>query len=361
MFSKKNNKIRILSFVLMIGILSGCSGVDIKTENQVEKNEIVKDEISYERSEFVLGTIVSVKIFEDGSEAILNEIYEKLTEIEDRMSFNSTSSEVLDINAKAGETFVIVSEDTFEVVKSAVDFAEKSEGRFDPTIGPLVQLWGIGSEGAAVPLKPELHEALDLIDWKLIEFNGSETSIKLNKRNMEIDLGAIAKGYASDEVVRILKEHSVSRGIINLGGNVFAYGEKVDGSPWRIGVQNPFSSRGAYIGIIEIKNKSVVTSGIYERFFEEEGKRYHHILNPETGYPVEGALASVTIISDNSMAADALSTILFAAGVEEGKKILKTYYPDVDAVFVTHDKQVFTTDMTDYNVNWTDDTFNIQP
>ncbi|WP_430883690.1 FAD:protein FMN transferase [Fusibacter sp. JL216-2] len=359
-------KIMSISLALLL-LLAGCTAQDkntnteksTETGHQTQKQENHEKKDSYERSEFVLGTIVTVKLFEDGSEAILDKVFERMTEIENHMSFNSSQSEVISINDAAGKNPVQVSEDTYDVIDTAIKFASQSEGQFDPTIGPLVKLWGIGSEGAAVPSDRDREKALELTDWNEVELNGYEKSVYLKKEDMMLDLGAIAKGYASDEVVRILKEASVSRAIINLGGNVYAYGEKADGSPWRIGIQNPFSARGEYIGIIELKNKSVVTSGIYERFFEADGKKYHHLLNTETGFPIENELASVTIISESSINADAMSTILFSEGVEGGLAYLEKYHPEVDAVFITKDKDVYSTDLSEYEVKWTDASFEI--
>lgn len=337
----------------MILALAGCNAQEPAPSEGGSKDE-------YSRSEFVVGTIVSVKIFEDGSEAVLDDIFARLAEIEARMSFNTKESEIKDINAAAGKNPVVVSQDTFDVVERAVEFAEESHGLFDPTIGPLVQLWGIGSEAAAIPSDTDRLAAIELIDWMNVELDPDTLEVYLKEEGMELDLGAIAKGYASDEVVRILKENGVSRGIINLGGNVFAYGEKEDGSAWRIGVQNPFSTRGEYIAILDVKNKTVVTSGIYERFFEEDGVRYHHILDTQTGYPVENNLASVTVVTDNSMNADAMSTILFSAGIEEGMEYIKAYHPDVVAIFVTKDRKVYTTDLSAYDIKWTDESFELQ-
>lgn len=345
-----------VTFLIIILLSTGCiaeSGDD-GDGTKAEKKDI------YKRSEFVLGTIVTVKIFEDGSEEVLNQIFSRLSEIEDRMSFNSKVSQVIDINKSAGINAVKVSDDTFNVISTAIDFANKSDGKFDPTIGQLVKLWGIGSEEAAIPSDVDRDNAVQLTDWNNVELDESEKNVYLKKKGMEIDLGAIAKGYASDEVIRILKDYQVKSGIINLGGNVYAYGEKRDGSAWRIGIQNPFSTRGEYLGIVNLKNKSVVTSGIYERYFEVEGVRYHHILDTKTGYPVENELASVTVIAESSINADAISTILFVAGVQEGLAFLKEYYPGVDAIFVTRDKEVYTTDLNEYSFKWTDDTFQIK-
>jgi len=357
-----NKKIGILLLVVML-TLSGCQAQANKdqTKNQTQNQTQNISNETYQRSEFVLGTIVSVKIFEDGSEAVLDEIFSRLEEIELRMSFNAAESEVKDVNAAAGKNPIKVSEDTFDVISASIEFAEISDGRFDPTIGPLVQLWGIGSENAKIPTDQERDIATQLIDWKQVDLDKYDKSIYLKNPDMELDLGAIAKGYASDEVVRILKENNVDRGIINLGGNVYAYGEKIDGSPWRIGIQNPLSDRGEYIGIVDLKNKSVVTSGIYERYFEEDGVRYHHLLDTSTGFPIKTDLASVTIITESSIRADALSTILFVAGVEDGITLLEQHFPETEAIFVTLDKHVYSTGLEDLEVEWTDDSFEVMP
>lgn len=352
-------RLGIILFIVAFAI-TGCAaqsaeGAQVKgtSELKSEKKDI------YDRSEFVLGTIVSIRLFEDGSEEALDIVFDRMAEIEERMSFNSNESEVIEVNEAAGISPVIVSEDTFEVISAAIEFADKSGGKFDPTIGPLVKLWGIGSEDASVPSDSDRKNAVQLANWKDVELNSSDFSIFLREENMELDLGAIAKGYASDEAVRLLKDNNISRAIINLGGNVYAFGEKADSSPWKIGIQNPFSTRGEYIGIVSLKNKSVVTSGVYERYFEQDGVKYHHILDSKTGFPVDNELASVTIISESSINADAMSTVLFAAGVEEGLKFIERYYPDVDAIFVTKDKNVYSTGLDAYNVEWTDGNFTV--
>lgn len=352
-------KLHIIVLVLLF-VLTGCSS-SIESEGSVDKNtassQSQKD--SYEKSEFVLGTIVTVKIFEDGSEAVLDEIFERLNEIESKMSFNSSASEVIEVNEAAGIEPVIVSDDTYEVIEKAIEFADQSQGKFDPTIGPLVDLWGIGSERAAIPSDTDLQNALDKIGWMKVELKGYEKSIYLTEEDMKLDLGAIAKGYASDEVVRILRDKNIGRAIINLGGNVYAFGEKQDGSPWRIGIQNPFSTRGEYLGILSVKTKSVVTSGIYERYFEQDGKRYHHILSSNTGYPVDNELASVTVITESSIDADALSTVLFASGTEDGIAFLKKYHPEIGAAFVTKDNKIYGYNLEQFDVEWTDSEFEI--
>ena len=157
-----------------------------------------------------------------------------------------------------------------------------------------------------------------------------------------IDLGSIAKGYAADEISRILTENNVNSAIIDLGGNIYAHGIKPSGQDWNIGIQNPFSTRGDIIGVLKVKNKTVVTSGIYERYIEKDGVKYHHLLNPNTGYPFENNIAGVSIITDKSIDADALSTTVFAKGLEEGLKFVETL-PNVDAIFITKDNKVYIT------------------
>jgi thiamine biosynthesis lipoprotein len=157
---------------------------------------------------------------------------------------------------------------------------------------------------------------------------------------MKVDLGAIAKGYAADEVARILKENGVKHAIINLGGNVMTIGGNPNGKPWRIGIQDPYNPRGEYLGILPIKDKTVVTSGTYERYFIENGKRYHHILDPDTGYPTDNKLDSVSIITDKSIDGDGLSTSTLLLGLDEGMKLIEKL-ENVEAIFVTSDKQVY--------------------
>ena len=160
---------------------------------------------------------------------------------------------------------------------------------------------------------------------------------------MEVDLGSIAKGYAADEVVKILKQEGIRSAIIDLGGNIYALGSKNSDNNWKVGIQDPFSDRGKVIGAVEVFDKTVVTSGIYERFIEEDGVRYHHILNPKTGYPYETDIAGVSIIADNSIDADALSTLTSTKGVKEGLKFVENL-DNVNAIFITNDKKIYLTE-----------------
>ncbi|MDI3535253.1 MAG: FAD:protein transferase, partial [Thermosediminibacterales bacterium] len=194
--------------------------------------------------------------------------------------------------------------------------------------------------------------------YNSVLLNSKEKSIMLKKEEMMLDLGGIAKGYAADEVSKILKENHVKHAIVNLGGNVLAYGNKPDGSKWRIGIQKPFAPRGDYAGVVSVINKAVVTSGIYERYFEENGKIYHHILDPETGYPVENNLMSVTIITDKSIDADSLSTSVFAMGLKEGLNLIEKL-DNTEAIFITKDSKIYLTSGLKNSFKLTDNSLNI--
>jgi len=316
----------------------------------------IKEPVS--RNKFLLGTIVTIKIYDNVSEKLFDEIFSRLQEIENKMSINEKNSEVIQVNSNAGKKFTKVSDDTFYVVEKGKYFSELSGGKFDISIGPLVKLWNIGTEEAKVPEQWQIDKRKSLVDYNSVLLNSKEKSIMLKKKGMMLDLGGIAKGYAADEVTKILKENNVKHAIINLGGNILAYGNKPDGSKWRIGIQKPFSSRGDYVGIVSVINKAVVTSGIYERYFEEKGKIYHHILNPETGYPVENNLMSVTIITDKAIDADSLSTSAFAMGLEEGFDLIEKLH-NTEAIFITKDSKIYLTSGLKNSFKLTDNSFSM--
>lgn len=307
-------------------------------------------------SEYVLGTICTVSLLDGGSEAVLQAVFARLREIEDRMSANRDGTEISAVNQAAGRSAVKVSRDTLFVIKKALEYARISNGAFDPSIGPLVKLWNIGLDGQRVPADREIREALPLVDWKAVVVDERALTVFLPRAGMRLDLGAIAKGYAADETARILEEHRVRAAVVDLGGNVLVYGKKPDGSLWRVGVQNPFGDRGTYLGIASMEAGTVVTSGVYERFFEQDGTRYHHILDTRTGRPVESDIVSVTVIASSSIDADGLSTTLFALGRERGLALVRTL-PGVEAIYVDEGRRLFLSPGASKAFNLTDKTF----
>lgn len=296
------------------------------------------------QTEFVLGTVCSVNLYNRGSAKIYNEVFSRFREIENLMSATMPDTDVDRINNNAGIEPVSVHQEVIEVLEMALYYAELSNGAFDPTIGPLVKLWGIGSENPRIPEAAEIQEALSLVNWRDLLIDREAGTVFLRRPGMALDLGAIAKGYATDEAAQIIKKARIPGAIIDLGGNVFAYGKKDKSQgnrtvTWRIGVQNPMDTRGTYIGILEVENKSIVTSGVYERYAEINGNRYHHILSTEKGYPVDNNLLSVTIIAGSSINADALSTTVFILGYEKGKELIDSIN-NVEALFVFADKSI---------------------
>jgi len=325
---KRKLMIIVLTFVLAIGIV-GCT------------NEDSNQPIS--RTEIFMSTPVSITIYDGEYENILDKAFEKVEEVENLVSINKENTEISELNKNAGIEKVKLSDISYDILKKGLEYSKLSNGSYDITIGPLVKLWNIGFEDAKVPSQDEINEVIDTIDYNNIEINDSTKEVFLTKKGMEIDLGSIAKGYIADEIANILKQEGVNRAIIDLGGNIYALGSKSSNSNWKIGIQNPFNDRGEVVGGIEVSDKTVVTSGIYERFIEENGVKYHHILNPKTGYPYETDIAGVSIITDKSIDADALSTLTFTKGLEEGLKFIEGL-DNVDAIFITNDKKIYITD-----------------
>ena len=299
-------------------------------------------EAPMDRTEFVLGTVCSIRLLDGASKIALELAFKRLFEIEATMSVNTLGTLVGSVNEAAGIQPVKVPQDVLDVTLKALHYARLTDRAFDPTIGPVVKLWNIGLEGERVPEPWEIQEALPLVDAGLVQIDEQASTIYLPKEGMLLDLGGIAKGYAADEVGRILAEHNVKAAVIDLGGNVKVVGRKPDGSKWRIGVQNPSDSRGAYIGIASLgEGATVVTSGIYERYFvDTDGRSYHHIFDTRTGYPVEGDLFSVTVISRSSIDADSLSTAIFAMGLQEGMALVEKL-DDVGAIFIDSANRIY--------------------
>lgn len=293
------------------------------------------------RQDFALATVVKISLRDHASEELMDKIFARLWEIEEGMSIDGKDSDIYKLNQAKGQA-IQVKDDTYYVMKKAKQYYTLSQGYFDPSLGNVVDLWKIGTEEARVPSDKEIKEALAYADGSQIELL-ENYHVRIPQGTI-LDLGAIAKGYAADEAARIAQEAGVSSAIFDLGGNVLALGQK-EGDNFRIGIQEPFSEivRGSPFAILSLSNQTVVTSGDYERYFEEDGKRYHHILDFRTGYPVENELASVSIITDTSIRADSLSTAVYAMGLEKGKNFVEKQ-KNLEAIFVTKNKDVIVTE-----------------
>lgn len=294
------------------------------------------------REFYGLGTIIRLRVDGKNGEKAIQEAIDRLNIIENKMSVFKEFSEVSMINRNAGVSSQEVSKDTYFVIKKAVEYSRLSEGTFDLTIRPIVSLWRIGSDNPRIPSKSEIERNLKLVNYQDIILDEKNHSIGLKHANQAIDVGGIAKGYASDEVKKVFENYKIKSALIDLGGNLYALGTKPDKTLWNVGIQNPFNTRGEHIGVISVKNKSIVTSGNYERYFTKEGKMYHHIIDPKTGYPSESEIISSTIISDYSIDGDGLSTGVYIMGIEKSIKLIESL-EGIDAIFITKNKEVYVT------------------
>ena len=296
-----------------------------------------------EQTRFIFGTPCSITLYGGKDASLFEEIFALLSEFDDWMSAQKNNSYVREINAASGIQAVSVPKAVYEVIRQGLAFSRLSGGKFDITSGPIVALWGIGSQEAKVPDEFELGQAVSLVGYEGVTLIEDTRGVMLEAAGMAIDLGGIAKGYAADSAVELLRSRGVKSGLLNFGGNVYALGSKPDGTDFRIALQHPRKGAGAFLGILEVSSLSVVTSGKYQRYLEQEGVRYHHILDTTTGYPVENGIESVTIVATSSLAADALSTTVFILGLQEGWKLVSSY-DGVEAVIVSENKKVYVTE-----------------
>lgn len=283
-------------------------------------------EYALERHTLHMGTLINAKLFGATPEAVKHYaiVFEdKVTDYDDLMSVHKDTP-LNEVNRRAGEPVEVPCE-IADMTKQALAIADETNGAFEPMIGPVVNLWKIGFGGEHVPSDEAIAEAVSKVDRSKVRVwrEGGRCMMQIAK-GQSIDMGAIAKGFIGQRLSDILKHEGMTRGVLDLGGNIVAVGEKSDGRPWRIGIQHPAESRGGYFAVASVKDESVITSGAYERYFEENGKRYSHILDPKTGRPAKTDISSVTIIDRDGARADALCTALFAMGWDRAEAFLRT-------------------------------------
>ncbi len=286
-------------------------------------------------SHITMDTVMEIRFQAPGvraAEEIRDDIFNEVERLEKLFSRSIPDSDVTIVNNNAGQEPVQVSAEVFYVTKKAIEFAELTEGAFDPTIAPLTDLWGFFSEYEyRVPDEKEIETALELVDYALVELISEEKSIYLPVEGMGLELGGIAKGFIVDRALEILKEAGIKNAYVN-AGDIGLIGNRFDGKPWRIGVKNPRNERDM-IAVLPLVDQSVDTSGDYERAFEKDGIKYHHILDPHTGKPAK-ELASVTVITGTTMDADVLSTAAFVLGLDDGFKLIEEL-ENAQGIFVT--------------------------
>lgn len=339
MYKIKPNHLKYRYFTLILILftsLTSCSRVNNPSTDTPTpaQDTLLQEPIS--KTSFKLNTIITITLFDSTDASIIDECFALCDKYENLFSRTIKTSEIYKLN-QSNKTFNDLSPETVELLQKSLYYGELSKGAFDITLEPITSLWNFGSEHQRLPSQEEISSALLSIGYQNVILNNN--SVTLKKENMGIDLGAIAKGYIADQIKEYLLSRSVESAIINLGGNILLVGEKPNGEAFNIGIQKPYENYSETIAVMELSDVSVVSSGIYERYFVEDGKYYHHILNPTTGYPYQNDLISVTIISKQSADGDALSTTCFALGLEKGLELIDSL-EDTYAAFITKDDQL---------------------
>lgn len=342
MSKRKSYGILIIMFLVLTG---GCL---LQTLVKPKKE-------SCEKQIFAMNTVMTFHAYGENAEEAVDAAIDEINRLSSLLSINEETSEVFALNEK-GEG--IVSEDTAIILERALNIYEQTEGAFDCTIYPLMKLWGFPTKEYHVPSEQEIEETLLLVDSSEIKISdmklekSEEETIKSENitskyvqlgENQEIDLGGIAKGYASDRAIEIFKAYGMESGMVSLGGNIKTLNKKADGTAWNIGVRDPNGESTDSIAAIKVENKAVVTSGGYERYFEENGETYIHIIDTLTGYPAENGIVSATVVSEDGMLADALSTSLYIMGIEKSIVFWKNSTEKFEMLLITEEGETLVT------------------
>ena len=325
-------------------LMGGCNNTkqDTTTETKSTQTESDGDVSDKEASKdiFAMDTYMTVTAYGDQAQEAVNEAGAEIERLDNMLSTGNEESEIAKLNQSRSAT---LSEDAGYLVERALELNEETGGAFDIAIYPIMEAWGFPTQNYQVPTEDTLQSLLKLCDVSGITYDKDSRNISFNQEGMKIDLGGIAKGYTSSRIMEIYKENNISSGLVNLGGNVQALGTKTDGSKWRVAVQSPDDSDD-YLGVLSIEDKAVITSGGYERYFEQDGKTYHHIIDPQTGYPAENGLTSVTIVSEDGTLADGLSTSLFIMGKDKAIEFWRAHSNEFDAIILTDDGKIYVTE-----------------
>ncbi len=278
-----------------------------------------------------MSTYYMVKMKEESHSYLFNDIAMELKRLEDKFSDYNKDSELYYLNKHGREGYFKVSDEMFSVIKDAINIAAKSKGCFDPTVGPLLELWGFKDKKLFFPKDREVERVLSSVGWENIELSKDNT-VRFKDDKMSIDLGGIAKGYAIDSVISLLKSNGVKDAIVEIGGDMYCLGRGLDEGVWRVGVQDP-KVENSVIAKIDISNSAVATSGSYERFLKNKDEKFSHIIDPRDGFPIKEKILSVTVVSPRAIDADGWATALLVMGVDMGKKIVEEE-SSLEAIFI---------------------------
>ncbi len=285
---------------------------------------------------FAMDTYMEFTAYGKNCEEAVDAAMEEVQRLDNALSAQDTDSEVYELNNRGS---IHASGDLYELVSKAEEISRETDGLFDPTIYPVMKLWGFPTGNYRIPAEQEIAAALLKVDYTRIALSEEDT-ITLGE-NQEIDLGGIAKGYTGQKLTEIFRQYGVDSALVSLGGNVQAIGSKPDGSSWKVGIRDPEGSQQDYVGVLAVQDEAVVTSGGYERYFEENNEKYIHIIDTRTGYPAKSDLLSVTIVAEDGTLADGLSTALYVMGYQKALEFWMEHQENFDVIFITDTHEIY--------------------
>lgn len=328
--------------LLLLGsfCITSCNYIPFSEQlfNESKKTNNFKEE-SAKREVFAMDTYMTLTAYGENAEKAVNLAEEEIIKLDKLLSTGLQTSEINKLNREGTS---ILSTDTAYLMQQTLKICKDTNNNFNPAIYPIMELWGFPDKNYSVPTKKQLEKTLKLTDISKISFEEETGLTTLKLDGMKIDFGGIAKGYASQKVIDIFKENEISSGIIDLGGNIYVLGNKTDGSSWHIAIKHP-EKEEEILGILSLADKAIITSGGYERYFQKDGKTYHHIIDPSTGYPAENGLLSVSIISEDGTLADAMSTALFVMGKDAAISYWKKHSDQFHMILFTEDGELYVT------------------
>ena len=345
----KKLKIKLSAVLISMCVIISAAGCQNSEQNKAntQSSESVKESQTqpsknfpdpYDKSVFALDTFINLRLYSDNAESSAELAADRITELENIFSVTNENSDVSKLNNSSGKP-VTVDDDTFNVINTAIDISNITDGALDISVYPIVKLWGFTTDEHKVPSESDIDKEMKKVDYTKITANETSRTVQLAE-DMEIDLGAVAKGYISEDIKNLLKEDGVESAVLSFGGNIQTIGTK-NGDLWKVGVKYPFTEDS--FAILSVGETAVVTSATDQRYFEEDGKMYHHIIDPKSGYPVDNGTFSTTVICESGARADALSTSIFVMGTDRAKELYKNFdnfefviLDENDTVYVTN-------------------------
>lgn len=330
--NQRNLLKKIIFILIMISLsqFATACGQSPAAENEVEAED------------FALDTIINQVVYGEQAQAAAAAVSAEIKELDDLWSVESPTGDTVKLNNHAGKGYVELDPKTVTLLQEAQKISDYSDGAaFDITVAPIVNAWGVCSDTPRIPQQEEIAALLPLVNYEDVLIDAAANQGALRQEGQMIDLGGIAKGYIGDLAIEGYRQYGITSAFINLGGNVVVLGSKPDGTPWKVGIQDPRGEVSDIIGFVEVSDAAVVTSGDYQRYFTEGGKRYCHIIDPRTGYPIDNGLMSVTVIAPSSADADGLAKAI-VLGLEKGMELIEKT-DGAEAVFITADKEIYVT------------------